>query len=283
MKILHHRAEFRAALDRPRRKNKDIGFVPTMGYLHDGHLSLVRHAKKENDIVVASIFVNPLQFGPKEDFWRYPRDLVRDTQLLKKEGVDILFIPVLKEFYQEDFQTTVSVKSVSQPLCGVSRPTHFAGVTTVVSKLLNLVQPTRLYLGQKDYQQYRVIKQMVKDLDFPVDVRLVAIVRESDGLAMSSRNVLLSTLERRESVFLHRALKKGEELVKGGQSDVAKIKKAMKEVLKFAPHGRLDYLEIVDAATLQPMVKLKTGLRTLIAIAYYFNKTRLIDNILVTA
>lgn len=282
MQILHRRAELNRVLGNPRRKGRSIGFVPTMGYLHDGHLSLVRHAKKENDIVVASIFVNPLQFGPKEDFWRYPRNLVRDTQLLKTAQVDVLFTPVLKEFYLPDFQTSVSIKGLSQPLCGVSRPTHFAGVTTVVSKLLNLVQPTRLYLGQKDYQQYRVIAQMIKDLDMPVEVKLVPIVREADGLAMSSRNVLLSTLERREAAFIHRALKKGEELIRSGQSDTGKIKKAVKEVLKFAPHGRLDYLEIVDAATLVPVVKLKNGSKVLMAMAYYFSKTRLIDNILVT-
>jgi pantoate--beta-alanine ligase len=253
-----------------------------MGYLHEGHLSLVRASRKENRVTVASIFVNPLQFGPQEDFWRYPRDLVRDTRLLKEGRVDFLFTPLVKELYPEDFQTSVAVKKLSRPLCGVTRPVHFGGVATVVLKLLNIVQPDSVYLGQKDYQQFRVVEQMARDLDLPVKVRMAPIIRETDGLAMSSRNVLLSTVERREAVFLSRALQEGAELVRSGQRDVSKVKKAMREVLRFAPHGRVDYAEIVDAEALQAVVKLKVHSRALLALAVFFGKTRLIDNRLVT-
>ncbi len=253
-----------------------------MGYLHEGHLSLVRASRKENRVTVASIFVNPLQFGPQEDFWRYPRDLVRDMRLLKEGRVDFLFTPLVKELYPEDFQTSVAVKKLSQPLCGVTRPIHFGGVATVVLKLLNIVQPDAIYLGQKDYQQFRVVEQMAKDLDLPVKVRMAPIVREADGLAMSSRNVLLSSVERREAVFLSRALQEGAEQVRSGQRDASKVKKAMREVLGLAPHTRVDYAEIVDAEALQAVVKLKVHSRVLLALAVFFGKTRLIDNRLVT-
>lgn len=282
MKVIHDSKALRAALYKFQKKNKTVGFVPTMGYLHEGHLSIVRQAKKENKVAVVSIFVNPLQFGPKEDFWRYPRNLIRDKALLEKVKTDFLFLPVSKDFYEADFQTSVSVKLLSQPLCGKTRPTHFAGVCTVVLKLLNNVMPDTLYLGQKDYQQFRVIEQLVKDLDFPVKVRMAPIVREADGLAMSSRNVLLSPVEREEATFLHRALKKAQELVKAGMQDTGKIKKAMREELGFVRHGRIDYLEIVDAQTLGSVVKLKPNLRVLAALAVFFGKTRLIDNLLIT-
>lgn len=282
MKVLQDSKALRTALSDFRKNNKRIGFVPTMGYLHEGHLSIMRQAKKENRVVVVSIFVNPLQFGPKEDFWRYPRNLVRDKSLLEKEKIDFLFVPALKQFYGPDFQTAVSVKALSQPLCGVTRPTHFAGVCTVVLKLLNNVMPDTLYLGQKDYQQFRVIEQLVKDLDFPVKVRMAPIVREKDGLAMSSRNVLLSAVEREEATFLCRALQKAEVFVRAGSRDAAKIKKAMRDELKFIRHGREDYLEIVDASTLESVVKLKSGAKILAALAVFFGKTRLIDNTLMT-
>jgi len=265
-----------------KKKGRAIGFVPTMGSLHEGHLSLVRRSKKENQATVVSLFVNPLQFGPREDFWRYPRDVARDTELLRKERADFLFLPHLREFYPAGFQASVSVKNLSQPLCGVSRPTHFAGVATVVLKLLNIVAPDAIYLGQKDYQQFRIVEQMVKDLNFPVRVRMSPIVREPDGLAMSSRNVLLSPSERREAPFLYRALQRGAELAKSGAEDTAKIKKAVREVLKNAPHLKIDYVEIVDAETLAPVVKLKNRRKILIALAVFFGKIRLIDNYLIT-
>ena len=281
MRVLQDPRALRAALWDLKRNGKTVGFVPTMGFLHEGHLSIVRQAKKENKVVVASVFVNPLQFGPKEDFWHYPRNLMRDKALLVKEKTDFLLLPVLKDFYKPDFQSSVAVKNLSKPLCGVTRPTHFTGVCTVVLKLLNIVMPDTLYLGQKDYQQFRVIEQLVKDLDFPAEVRMVPIIREEDGLAMSSRNVLLSSGEREEAVFLSRALKKAEEYVKTGIHDTARIKKAMREELKFIRHGHLDYLEIVDAHSLESVVKLKNGSKILAALAVFFGKTRLIDNALI--
>ena len=282
MRVIRHPQELRKALQSLKKRGRMIGFVPTMGSLHEGHLSLVRQSKRENRATVVIIFVNPLQFGPREDFWRYPRDAARDTELLRKEKADFLFMPPLREFYSADFQTSVTVKNLSRPLCGISRPTHFAGVATVVLKLLNIVAPDAIYLGQKDYQQFRIVEQMAKDLDFPVRVRMSPIVRESDGLAMSSRNVWLSRLERREAPFLYRALQKGAELAKAGMEDTVKIKKAIREVLKNAPHLKIDYVEIVDAETLAPVVKLKNRRKILIALAVFFGKTRLIDNCLIT-
>ncbi len=281
MKIFQKISQLKSYAFESRRKKKTVGFVPTMGALHEGHLSLVRLAKKENKRVVVSIFVNPLQFEPQDDFWRYPRDLVRDTKLLLSEKVDVLFTPNPKEFYSGDFGTSVSVKKISLPLCGISRPAHFAGVATVVLKLLNLVQPNALYLGQKDYQQVRVIEQMIKDLELDVRVRVAPIVREKNGLAMSSRNSLLKPIERQEAAYLYEALTKAKELIESGIEDPAKIKKLMNAVLKDAAHGRIDYLEIVDPVTLESLVKLKNKSRSLIALAVFFGKTRLIDNSIV--
>jgi len=282
MKVLKDPKALRRVLEGLRQRSKRIGFVPTMGFLHEGHLSIVRQAKRENEVVVVSIFVNPLQFGPNEDFERYPQNLARDKKLLEHEKIDFLFTPVLKTFYKPDFQTLVSVKNLSQPLCGATRPTHFGGVCTVVLKLLNNIVPDTLYLGQKDYQQYCVIKQLVKDLDFPTQIKMVSIVREPDGLAMSSRNVFLSSEDRREAVLLYQALKRAEQCVKGGLRDVEKIKKAMRGKLHGLRRGRIDYLEIVDASTLESVVILKNGSRVLAALAVFFNKTRLIDNTLIT-
>ncbi len=282
MRVIRHSQELRNALQALRKRRRAIGFVPTMGYLHEGHLSLVRQAKKENKATVVSIFVNPLQFGPLDDFWRYPRDLGKDTELLRKEKINFLFTPRVREFYPEDFQTSVSVKNFAQGLCGVSRPSHFVGVATVVLKLLNIVMPDTIYLGQKDYQQFRLIEQMVKDLDFPVRVRMAPIVREPNGLAMSSRNVLLSAPERQEAPFLYRALQRGSDLVKSGVADASKIKKRVKEVLKNARHLKIDYVEIVDAQTLEPVVELKNRQKILIALAVFFGNVRLIDNFLIT-
>ena len=252
-----------------------------MGYLHKGHLSLVRKAKKENKIVVVSIFVNPLQFGPKEDFSRYPRNFARDSALLKKEKVDVIFKPSAKDLYPDDFQTAVSITRLSRPLCGRTRPTHFGGVCTVVLKLLNCVMPDVMYLGQKDYQQFRVVQQMVKDLHFPVKVAMAPIIREKDGLAMSSRNVYLSKTQRCEAAFLNQALREGKKQVSAGQRNVSKIKSAMRRVLNRTSQGRLEYLEIVNADTLEPVVKLTNRSRVLMALAVTFGKTRLIDNLLV--
>ncbi len=263
-----------------KKRGRKIGFVPTMGYLHEGHLSLVRKAKKENDTVVVSIFVNPLQFGPKEDLKRYPSDLKRDSALLKKEGIDFLFLPKNQDFYPKDFQTEVKVKALSQDLCGKSRPVHFAGVATVVLKLLHLIPANNLYVGLKDYQQYRVVSQMVKDLSLPVKVIGCSIVREKDGLAMSSRNIFLSENERQQALLLPQALKKAKQLIEKGERRANTVLDAAKKSLSRANKARLDYLEIVDALTLEPMIQLKANSTVLVAAAVYFSKTRLIDNCL---
>ncbi len=281
MKIIKDPRTLRKILNRYKKLGKTIGFVPTMGALHAGHLSLVRRARKENDAVVASIFVNPLQFGPAEDHAKYPRSLRRDADLLKREKIDFLFTPPEKTFYRNDFETSVCVKFLSRPLCGISRPHHFTGVCTVVLKLLNNVLPDRLYLGQKDYQQVRVVSQMVDDLDFPVKVVMAPIVREKDGLAMSSRNVYLSRKERQQAVFLHKALQKAAILLRKKAKAPSDAKKEALKVLKSAKKLRLDYFEIVDAQTLRPVIQLKKHRPLLLAGAVYCGKTRLIDNVLI--
>lgn len=265
----------------PMRKKGRIGFVPTMGALHDGHLSLVRRALKENRSVVVSIFVNPLQFGPKEDLKRYPRPLSRDKRLLKKAGTHLLFTPSVGTLYPEGFQTEVKVRELSKGLCGRSRPAHFAGVATVVLKLLNLVRPDTLYLGRKDYQQYRIIERLVRDLALPVKVRPCPIVREKDGLAMSSRNVFLSPEERREAAGILRALERTSERARRGERSGPRLRSALAKDLRALKGARLDYAELVDAATLEPVVQLKVRRPALAAAAVYFSKTRLIDNRLI--
>jgi pantoate--beta-alanine ligase len=252
-----------------------------MGYLHEGHLSLVRRASEENDATVVSIFVNPLQFGPREDFKRYPRNLERDKRLLKEARTDFLFLPRVQDLYRPGFQTSVSVKDLGKPLCGRTRPTHFSGVATVVLKLLNLVRPDTIYLGQKDFQQCRVIEQMVDDLEMPVEVKMVPIIRERDGLAMSSRNIFLSPTERREAPFLYQALKRCKKMALSGCRDGRTLKRALRASLNKLREGRVDYAEIVDALTLSPVVKSKPGREALAALAVFYKKARLIDNLLI--
>ena len=281
MQVLRNPKQIQQFLKSLKPKGKTIGFVPTMGYLHEGHLSLVRLSNRQNDVTVVSIFVNPLQFGPKEDLKKYPRDLKHDLALLKKENVDLVFIPDNSSVYPDHFQTTVKVSSLSEGLCGASRPTHFAGVTTVVAKLLNMVSPDALYLGQKDYQQFKVIEKMVSDLNMPVRVVMAPIVREKDGLAISSRNVHLGLLERKQAVVLHQALLKVQREIRQGQKNTAILKKSLKNWISRAPLGRVDYAEIVDVATLKPVVKLRHGQKLLAAVAANFGQTRLIDNLLI--
>ncbi|MBI3253078.1 MAG: pantoate--beta-alanine ligase [Candidatus Omnitrophica bacterium] len=280
MRVTGKLRELERLVDAWKRRGETIGFVPTMGSLHEGHLSLVRHAKKENRKTVVSLFVNPLQFGPDEDYARYPRDPARDRALLKKEKADLVYAPSVKDFYPPGFQTAVAVKELSRSLCGARRPVHFAGVATVVLKLLNAVRPDAVYLGQKDYQQFRVVERMVRDLGVPVSVKMAPIVREKDGLAMSSRNIFLSPAERRQAPHLHRALEKGRALIESGVKNACDARKAALRILSRASGARLDYLEIVDAVTLRPVVKLTEGARILIAAAVFFGKTRLIDNVL---
>ena len=261
-------------------EGKTIALVPTMGYLHEGHLSLVRAAKKECDVVVVSIFVNPTQFGPGEDFEKYPRDIERDVKLLEKEGVDIVFNPSEEEMYPEGFSTFVEVTGpVTDSLCGRSRPGHFKGVTTVVSKLFDIVEPTKSYFGQKDAQQVAVIKHMVQDLDMPVEVRVMPIVREEDGLAMSSRNTYLSDKEREEALSLYEALRKSQEMVEAGELSADTIKEEVKDILRAEEDIRIDYIEVVDADSMEQLEEVKDN--TLVAVAAIVGKTRLIDNVLI--
>ncbi len=259
------------------RTGKEVGFVPTMGYLHEGHLSLVRRAREENDIVVVSIFVNPTQFGPNEDYERYPRDEARDRELLKAEGVDYLFLPSVEEMYPKGYSTFVEVEGLTEGLCGARRPGHFRGVVTVVTKLLNIVQPTRAYFGEKDYQQLQVIKRLVKDLNIPVEIVGCPIVREKDGLAMSSRNTYLSSEERESALSLYRGLKLAEELFEKGERNPEVIKERVREYILSHPHvKKIDYVEIVDPESLKPVNEVKEG--DVIALAVFVGNTRLIDN-----
>ncbi|MBN3033041.1 MAG: pantoate--beta-alanine ligase [Candidatus Saganbacteria bacterium] len=258
---------------------KKVGFVPTMGALHEGHLSLVEEAKRRCDIVVVSIFVNPLQFAPSEDFARYPRNLRRDRQLLKNFGVDVLFLPDAGQLYPPGFKTFVEVESLPKKMCGRTRPTHFRGVTTVVAKLFSLVNPDLAFFGEKDFQQQRIIRQMAADLNLPVEVVALPTVREFDGLAMSSRNAYLNPRERKAAPVLYRALSLAQREVQGGERDVNKILFRLRSLIGSEPLVRLDYLLAVDPETLQEVKQFKG--KVLFALAAYIGKTRLIDNVVV--
>jgi pantoate--beta-alanine ligase len=278
MIIINTIREMREALKPLRMDGRSIGLVPTMGYLHEGHLSLVNHSKGKNDVTVVSIFVNPTQFGPGEDLDSYPRDLERDQALLESKAVDFVFFPPVDEMYPDAYGTYVNVESgLTKGLCGASRPVHFKGVTTVVSKLFNIVQPDQAYFGQKDAQQVAVIKRMVRDLNMDIEIVAVPIVREADGLALSSRNAYLKGNLREDALVLSKALKTAQELI-----SLDKIKKvdiiitAMSKIIKSVDSSRIDYIEIVDYDNLEP-VEMIEG-KVLIAIAVYIGKTRLIDN-----
>ncbi|SMP14381.1 pantothenate synthetase [Desulfurobacterium pacificum] len=277
MEIVDKISELREKISVFKDKGKSVGFVPTMGYLHEGHLSLVRKAKEENDVVVVSIFVNPTQFAPGEDFERYPRDVERDRTLLEKEGVDVLFIPSVEEMYPGGFSTYVEVLNLTEGLCGAKRPGHFRGVTTVVAKLLNIVMPDKAYFGKKDYQQLKVIERMVKDLNFPVKIVGCPIVREPDGLAMSSRNVYLSLEERKAATILYRSLLLAKEYYEKGGRDAEELKEKIVSFISAEPLvKKIDYVEIVDGETLNPVEKLYPGV--LVALAVFVGNARLIDN-----
>ena len=256
------------------------GLVPTMGYLHEGHLSLVKKAREDNDIVTVSIFVNPTQFGPNEDYGNYPRNEKRDLSFLMELGVDYVFIPTVEEMYETGHSTFVEVENLTKGLCGARRPGHFRGVATVVTKLFNIIMPTRAYFGQKDAQQFRVIRRMVRDLNISVELVEMPIVRESDGLAMSSRNVYLSPPERIQAPFIHKALLKAVELVRKGITDTHTIKTEMIKTLSKGDLINIDYIEIVDEQTLAPVDDLKEAKsgKVILAVAAYLGKARLIDN-----
>lgn len=262
-----------------RKNGQSIGFVPTMGALHAGHLSLMRQARQENDYVVVSIFVNPVQFAPQEDFKRYPRDLQGDASLCKKQGVDFIFYPHARSMYPQDYKTYVNVESLSGCLCAKFRPGHFRGVATVVTKLFNIVQPTRAYFGQKDAQQVIVVKKMVSDLNIPVEIRVLPTLREDDGLAMSSRNSYLSPTERNQARVLSAALNLARDLIKKGSRNPLSVISRMRRLIEQKSAARIQYICAVDSSTLQPVKKIKD--KVLIALAVYIGKTRLIDNIIV--
>lgn len=256
-----------------------VGLVPTMGYLHEGHLSLVRSAKVECASVVVSIFVNPSQFGPQEDLAAYPRDLQRDLSLLELEGVDLVWTPTVAEMYPPDYQTWVTVDEVTQPLEGSMRPGHFRGVATVVAKLFNAVQPDRAYFGQKDAQQAVVIRRMARDLNFNLDILICPIVREPDGLAMSSRNTYLKPEERRVATVLYRSLTAANQAFTAGEKDASCLRQVMTEVIQAEPLARLQYVSCADLVTLRE-IEGAIADRALLSMAVYVGKTRLIDNLI---
>jgi len=260
-----------------KRKGKIIGFVPTMGYLHEGHLSLIGIAKKRSDVLVVSLFVNPTQFGPKEDFAKYPRDFKRDRSLLEREGCDFAFAPRVKDMYPERYLTYVNVDKITHKLEGVIRPGHFKGVTTIVAKLFNIVQPDVAVFGQKDAQQAVVLKKMVDDLNYGIKMIVAPTVRERDGLALSSRNMYLSRDERKQATVLYQSLREAKRLIGKGERSAAKIIGRMRNLIKKQPLAELDYVAITDANSLELLRKLKGEI--LISLAVRFGKTRLIDNI----
>jgi pantoate--beta-alanine ligase len=262
--------------DAARADGRRIGFVPTMGYLHAGHLSLVHEARAHGDAVLASIFVNPLQFGANEDLSRYPRDVERDTRLLTEAGTEVLFLPEATTLYPEGFQTTVTVANVTRGLCGVSRPTHFAGVTTVVAKLFHIVKPHVAVFGQKDFQQLVAIRRMVADLSMGIEILGGPIVREADGLAMSSRNAYLSPAERRAGLCLSGGLAAAEAAFAAGERNAVELLWAARAVIEAEPLARLDYANVVDPDSMND-VETASG-PVLMALAAFFGKTRLIDN-----
>ena len=280
MKVIVGIADVRRELDGARAKERTVGFVPTMGYLHEGHASLMRAARAETHLVVASIFVNPLQFGPSEDLDAYPRDLERDTALAQAAGVDVLFVPKVAEMYPTPVLTTVSVAGVSESLEGASRPTHFAGVATVVAKLFAIVGPCRAYFGAKDFQQVVVVRRMARDLSFPVEVVACPTLRERDGLAMSSRNVYLTPEEREAAPVLYTALRAGAAAIGAGERDPAAVRQLMAGIIEAEPLARLDYAEVVDADSFLVPDPLTGNLRLLAAVR--FGRARLIDNVGVT-
>ncbi|OGW87037.1 MAG: pantoate--beta-alanine ligase [Omnitrophica bacterium RIFCSPHIGHO2_02_FULL_46_11] len=278
MKIIRSIKKLDQALLVLRQKGKRIGFVPTMGCLHEGHLSLVRYAQRENDVVVVSIFVNLTQFGPREDFKRYPRDLKQDQKFLKKAGVDYLFVPLRTSIYPKNFKNFIEPGPLARHLCGPKRPGHFRGVATVVHRLFKLVKPNVAYFGEKDYQQARIIAELVRRLRLPVKIRTCPIVREKDGLAMSSRNQYLSKKERICARAIYQSLKQAKKLIHSGERNILRIKRAIREILASCV-DKIDYIEVANPKTCAPVKTIRNT--ALIAIACYVGSTRLIDNFLV--
>lgn len=279
MKIVSTVEEVRAEVKKWRENGLSVGLVPTMGYLHEGHKSLIDKAVEQNDKVVVSVFVNPIQFGPTEDLATYPRDLERDSVLCENAGAALIFHPEKEDMYFDDFCTYIDMENLTKGLCGKTRPTHFRGVCTVVGKLFNIVEPDRAYFGQKDAQQLAVIRRMVRDLNFNLEIIGCPIVREEDGLAKSSRNTYLSPEERKAATILHKGLVKGEEMVRGGEKNVTVVVNAIREIIDSEPLAKIDYVEMVDFDNIQPIETIEGSVLT--AVAVYIGKTRLIDNFIV--
>ena len=276
MQIVSTIEEVRKQVKQWRKEGLSVGLVPTMGYLHEGHKSLIDKAVEQNDKVVVSVFVNPIQFGPTEDLATYPRDLERDAALCEKAGAALIFHPEPEEMYFDDFCTYVDMDHLTKGLCGKTRPTHFRGVCTVVSKLFHIVQPDRAYFGQKDAQQLAVIRRMVRDLNFDLEIVGCPIIREEDGLAKSSRNTYLSAEERQAATILHKALTKGEELVKAGEIEPEKVIAVIRETIESEPLAKIDYVEMVNFDNMETLEQVEGSILT--AVAVYIGKTRLIDN-----
>lgn len=280
MKIVSTVKEVREYVSAWKKEGNTVGFVPTMGYLHEGHMSLI-DAARENDKVVVSIFVNPIQFGPNEDLASYPRDLDHDAKMCEEHGVDLIFHPTVEEMYGDNFYSYVDMNVLTQELCGLTRPVHFRGVCTVVTKLFNIVAPDKAYFGQKDAQQLAIIRRMVKDLNMPLEIVGCPIVREADGLAKSSRNTYLSEEERQAALVLSRAVFMAKEMAEQGERDAKKILSAMRAEIEKEPLAKIDYVKAVATCDMQQVEKIEG--EVLIAIAVYIGKTRLIDNTIVNA
>ncbi len=276
MKILKTINEVRSFVKEARLSGKTVGLVPTMGYLHEGHASLVKRSVSECDVTVVSVFVNPTQFAPNEDFEAYPRDLERDSKLVEDCGADVIFNPEAEEMYYQDATTTIEPAVLSKNLCGKTRPIHFGGVCTVVGKLFNIVKPDKAFFGQKDAQQLAIIKRMVRDLNFDVEIVGCPIIREADGLAKSSRNTYLDEKERKAALCLSEAVKLGKEMAEGGEKNTKAILDKMISHIEKEPLARIDYVQAVDGVTMQDVEKAEGD--TLFAMAVYIGKTRLIDN-----
>lgn len=276
MKILGSIKETREQVKEWKKQGLTVALVPTMGYLHEGHRSLIDRARKENDKVVVSIFVNPMQFGPNEDLEAYPRDLERDSKICEDGGVDLIFHPEVEEMYGPDFHGFVDMTVLPEKLCGASRPVHFKGVQTVVTKLFHIIPADRAYFGQKDAQQLAIIRRMVIDLDFDIEIIGCPIIREEDGLAKSSRNTYLSEEERKQAVILNQSLEEAMKAIEAGEKDAVKVKEIITNKLNTCPLAKIDYVEVVSFDNIQPIEKIEGAV--LIAIAVYIGTTRLIDN-----
>lgn len=279
MKIVNTINEVREAVKAWHKQGLTVGLVPTMGYLHEGHASLIARASKENDRVVVSDFVNPIQFAPNEDLASYPRDIDRDAKVCEENGADIIFHPTPEEMYHKDFSTFVDITGPSEELCGKSRPIHFRGVCTVVSKLFLIASPDKAYFGQKDAQQLAVIKRMVRDLNFDIEIVGCPIIREADGLAKSSRNTYLSPEERKAAVILHKALEKGKELVLNGEKSAKAVIDTVTQIINSEPLAKIDYVQVVDFPNIKVVEDINGDILT--AVAVYIGKTRLIDNFII--